>query len=248
MTNEEENGEESRVKVLFLEIIRKDEYAEWKTNPQFVGATLKRKRSPEELTPLGQQHRFDIAHLNKNLAAWRSRVSTLQNPLYSYAAVNSMTDNSPSRKFQYVLDDLTWECEYSVKCWESQHGNMKKTLVIHMPNDGYFYINGVAVEQFLGAKMTKTGLFNSRHRNTQYEGWPILDKTVWKKLAPFKNFMTTWFGESYAASRMELAVLYHADANRLDLCMRNQDTHVSIEFSFEHSYPIALEDGWFTSF
>ena len=41
--------------------------------------------------------------------------------------------------------------------------------------------------------------------------------------------MTAWFGESYDANRTELMVLYHADANRLDICMCNQDTHVSIE-------------------
>ena len=85
-------------------------------------------------------------------------MSTLTEPLYSYDAVRNMTrveENASSSTFQYVLDDLTWECEYSVKCWESQQGNVKKALVIHMPNDGYFYINGVAVEQFLWAKMTR---------------------------------------------------------------------------------------------
>ena len=78
-------------------------------------------------------------------------------------------------------------------------------------------------------KNDATEVFNRRHRNTQYEGWSVLDKTVWQKLAPFKNFMTAWFGESYDANRTELMVLYHADANRLDICMCNQDTHVSIE-------------------
>eukprot|EP00542_Grammatophora_oceanica_P004092 CAMPEP_0194062554 /NCGR_PEP_ID=MMETSP0009_2-20130614/77865_1 /TAXON_ID=210454 /ORGANISM="Grammatophora oceanica, Strain CCMP 410" /LENGTH=145 /DNA_ID=CAMNT_0038714327 /DNA_START=101 /DNA_END=536 /DNA_ORIENTATION=- len=62
--------------------------------------------------------------------------------------------------------------------------------------------------------------------------------------------MTTWFEKRYDPDRMELLVLYHADANndRLDLCMRHQDTHVSIEFSFQHSYPIALEDGLWSAF
>jgi hypothetical protein len=248
MTNKEEEEEKGNVKVVYLEIIRKDEYAEWKVNPQFVGDTLKKPRTPDSLRPIGQEHRFDISHLNKNFEAWHAKVATLPIPLYSYAAVNSMTDNSPSRKFQYVLDDLTWECEYSVKLWVSQQDNVKKTLVIRMPNDGYFYINGIAMEHFLGAKVLKMEVFNSRHRNTVYEGWSILDKTVWEKLAPFKTFMITWFETSYDPDLMELLVLYHANANRLDLCMRHQDTHVSIEFSFEHSYPIALEDGWWSTF
>ena len=144
MANEKEQEEKGNVKVVYLEIIRKDEYAEWKANPQFVRDALKRPRTPDSLRPIGQEHRFDITHLNKNFAVWHAKVDTLPIPLYSYAAVNSMTDNSPSRKFQYVLDDLTWECEYYVKVWVSHQDNVKKTLVIHMPNDGYFYINGIA--------------------------------------------------------------------------------------------------------
>ena len=81
-----------------------------------------------------------------------------------------MTDESPSRKFQYIFDDLTWECEYSVKVWISQQGGVKKTLVIHMLNGGYFRINENVMEQFLGAKVKTMDVFNSRHRNTAYEG------------------------------------------------------------------------------
>jgi len=247
MANKEEQEEKGNVKVVHLEIIRKDEHAEWKANPQFVGDTLKRPRTHDSLRPIGQEHRFDISHLNKKFAVWHAEVATLPIPLCSHAAVNSKTDNSPSRKFQCVLDNLTWECEHSVKLWVSQQDNVKKTLGIHMPNDGYFCINGIAMEHFLGAKVLTMDVFNSRHRNTVHEGWSILDKTAWEKLSPFKTFMTTWFETSCDPDRMELLALHHADANRLDLCMRHQDTHVSIEFSFEHSYPIALEDGWWSA-
>jgi len=67
MANKEEQEEKGNVKVVHLEIIRKDEHAEWKANPQFVGDTLKRPRTPDSLRPIGQEHRFDISHLNKNL-------------------------------------------------------------------------------------------------------------------------------------------------------------------------------------
>ena len=118
-----------------------------------------------------------------------------------------------------------------------------------MPNDGYFTMSGIPMEQFLGANVVKRDAFNRRHRNAVYhKGWSILDKFVWERLAPFQTFMATWFETSYDPNRMERLILYHADANRLDLGMRHADTHVSMEFSFEHSYPMAHEDGWWSTF
>ena len=43
-------------------------------------------------------------------------------------------------------------------------------------------------------------------------------------------------------------LMYHSDANRVDICMRHTDHFIGIEFSFEHSYPLALEDGWWENF
>ena len=83
-----------------------------------------------------------------------------------------------------------WECEHFVKLWVLQQGNVKKTLVIHMPNDGCFCVNGIAMEHFLGAKVLKMDVFNSCHQTTVHKGWQILDKTVREKLASFKTFMT----------------------------------------------------------
>ena len=110
-----------------------------------------------------------------------------------------------------------------------------------MPNDGYFYINGTEMEEFLG-KVDKTGVLNPRHRNTCYDGWKKLNKQVWEQLTPFKEFMLGWFGADTDKSRIEHTVLYHSDANRMDLCMRHVDEHIGIEFSFEHSYPLGLDD------
>ena len=47
---------------------------------------------------------------------------------------------------------------------------------------------------------------------------------------------------------MERSIMYHSDANRIDLIMRHQDLGVAIEFSFDHSYPIALEEDYFDTF
>ena len=60
--------------------------------------------------------------------------------------------------------------------------------------------------------------------------------------------MVGWFGENHTPHRMEKMVMYHSDANRVDICMRHIDHLIGIEFSFEHSYPLALDDGWWENF
>jgi hypothetical protein len=157
------------VKILHLEIIRKDEYKKWKEDPRFVGDALLKKRAPEDI-PL-HANRFDISHLNENFAAWNTALSVSN--FYSSDEVRAMTNaqaNSSSFKFAYELDDLVWECEFSVNAFLTRSGALRKTLVIHLLNDGYFYINGVEMEKYLG-KVDKESVLNSRHRNTCYDGW-----------------------------------------------------------------------------
>jgi hypothetical protein len=155
--------------ILHLEIIRKDEYKKWKEDPRFVGDALLKKRAPEDI-PL-HANRFDISHLNENFAAWNTALSVSN--FYSSDEVRAMTNaqaNSSSFKFAYELDDLVWECEFSVNAFLTRSGALRKTLVIHLLNDGYFYINGVEMEKYLG-KVDKESVLNSRHRNTCYDGW-----------------------------------------------------------------------------
>jgi hypothetical protein len=246
-----DNGTEERlvtVKEIYLEIVRKDEYATWKTDASFVGAELAKKRNHEEHPWTQFQSRFDISHLNSILAAWQSRLPHLSPRFFSYADVSAMVEESMSRKFEYMLDDLTWQCEYSVKIRQSTKNIPMKTLVIHLPNDGYFYINGEKMEVFLGGKVKRANTFNNRHKNACHAGWSVLDKKVWEKVAPFEKFMISWFGKDHTPGRMEKTILYHSDKNRVDFCMRHMDRLVAIEFSFEHSYPVALEDGWWDQF
>jgi hypothetical protein len=115
-----------------------------------------------------------------------------------------------------------------------------KNLVINLPNDGFFYLrNEAAMNEFVG-EVKKKGQKNNRHKNTCYEGWAVLEKTIWNKLKHFETFMAKWCGEHYDQHRVEKTVLYYSDANRVDICMRMD--HISVEFSFEHSLPVALED------
>jgi hypothetical protein len=141
------------------------------------------------------------------------------------------------------MDGLTWSCEYFVKTWLSKNGDLMKIVTINLSNDVFFYVNEDTVNEVVGEIKTN-GQKNDRHKNTCYEGWAVLEKTIWNKLKPFETFMAKWRGDDNNQHRVEKTVIYHSDANRVDICMRMD--HISIEFSFEHSFPVALEDNFGT--
>ena len=122
-------------------------------------------------------------HLSEHLTTWEKQIPTVQ-PFLSFSDVNTMTENSPKRTFQYEMDGLTWSCEYFVKTWVSKAGNLMKIFVIHLPNDGVFYVNEDAVNEIVG-KVKKKGQKNSRYTHTCFEDWVVLEKTIWNKLKPF---------------------------------------------------------------
>ena len=103
------------------------------------------KGSPEEF-PKNLTGRLDISHLNANFTAWNETLTGFDElALYTFDEVKSTTQNTTSRVFQYELDSLTWESEFSVRTFGTKNHTFRKTLVIHLPNYGYFYINGAAI-------------------------------------------------------------------------------------------------------
>jgi len=235
---------DNMIRLLYLEIVRKDDYKLWEKDPQLCRQPPFSTNTIDEFTAEVIQERFDISHLSVNLASWEERLPSLQRPLFTFAETKSMVEDSPKRRFEYDLDGLTWSSEVFVKTWESRSGYLMKTLVIHLPNDGFFYVNEAAVSNIVG-EIKKDGQKNNRHKNTCYEGWTVLEKTIWDRLKPFETFMAKWCGEEYDQDRLEKTALYHSAANRVDICMRMD--HIGVEFSFKHSFPVALEDDFWDS-
>jgi len=166
--NEENTGTDgsaakNMVRLLYLEIIRKDDYKQWKKDPQFCPSQprVSTNTTIDDTTPEVIQERFDISHLSVHLAAWEKQLPNVQ-PIFSFSDVKAMTENSAKRTFQYELDGLTWSCEYFVRTWVSKAGNFMKILIIHLPNEGFFYVNEGSVDEFVG-KTKKKGQKNSRH-------------------------------------------------------------------------------------
>ena len=230
---------DSMIRLLYLEIVRKDDYKQWKKDPQLCPQPRVSTNTIDDSTLEGILERFDISHLSEHLGTWEKQLPSTVQPFFSFSDVNAMTENSPTRTLHYEMDGLTWSCEYFVKTWVSRTGNLMKILVVHLPNEGFFYVNEDAVEEIVGT-IKKKGQKNSRHEHTCFDDWVVLEKTIWDKLKPFETFMATWCGNDYDPQRVEKTALYHSGAKRVDICMRMD--HIAIEFSFEHSFPVALED------
>ena len=127
---------DSMIRLLYLEIIRKDDCRQWKKDPQLCPQPQVSMNTIDDSTPEVIQERFDISHLSEHLTIWEKQLPKVQ-PFFSFSDVNAMTENSPKRTFQYEMDGLTWSCEYFVKTWVSKADNLMKILVIHLPNDGF---------------------------------------------------------------------------------------------------------------
>ncbi|KAL3936539.1 MAG: hypothetical protein SGARI_002514 [Bacillariaceae sp.] len=105
------------------------DYGEFRADPQFV---------VDASAQLGE-----YPHLNANFEAWQAKLQSLQ-VLYSLDEVQAMTiaeANTSKTKFVYQHDNLKWNCKFSVKTFFDISGDLRKTLVVQLPNYGYVNIN-----------------------------------------------------------------------------------------------------------
>jgi len=150
-----------------------------------------------------------------------------------------MTGDSPNRTFEYEMDGLTWYCDYFVKTRLSKAGDLIKILIVQLPNDGTFYANESAANEIVGCikNKYKKNFFKNDALNEDRE---MLEQTIWNKLKPFDTFWVSWYGDGYDPQQARKTVLYHSDSNKLEVIMRMGN--VAIEFSLQHSFPVASED------
>eukprot|EP00978_Attheya_sp_CCMP212_P006815 scaffold15872_cov36-Attheya_sp.AAC.3 len=67
---------DSMIRVLCLQIIRKDDYKQWKKDPQFCRQPRVSTNTSDDATPEVIQERFDISHLLVHLANWENQLPT----------------------------------------------------------------------------------------------------------------------------------------------------------------------------
>jgi hypothetical protein len=100
---------ENMIRLLYLEVVRKDDYKLWKKDPQLCRQphVSTNTNTIDEFTAEVIQELFDISHFSVNLASWEERLPSLQRPLFTFAETKSMVEDSPKRRFEYELDGLT---------------------------------------------------------------------------------------------------------------------------------------------
>mmetsp|Transcript_10293 Transcript_10293/g.22648 ORF Transcript_10293/g.22648 Transcript_10293/m.22648 type:complete len:134 (+) Transcript_10293:1403-1804(+) len=67
---------DSMIRLLYLEIVRKDDYKKWKKDPQLCPQPRVSTNTIDDSTPELIQERFDISHLSEHLTAWEKQLPT----------------------------------------------------------------------------------------------------------------------------------------------------------------------------
>jgi hypothetical protein len=245
-------SDETMVRLLYMEVVRHDSYLSWQRDPRLV--------SPEKIAltenqmkeaAAGLQERYDLGYLCKTFESWDIAVKEMNSqpspvPTFpTYDDVSQVSNNTIKTVHEYEHDGLTWRADWRINLRTKKVNGLyqtRRTLVIHLPNDGYLHVNEEALKSRTRT-VKNTGRLNPRHLKNCKDGWAELEHEVWGKLAAFETYMVEWFGEPRARNATR-TLLYHADANKVDICM--QSSLNAIEFSFQPSFPIALDDGFWT--
>jgi hypothetical protein len=214
------------LKLLYMKVIPRQIYLEGLTDPS-------KKRSP--IKPASEQNladmdtptkeRHDIGYLCSNLESWKLRIAG-QSILPTFDAVKKAKISTIAEEVEYDRDGLVWRSDYQILIRrQSQMRGQVRRLVLHLPNDGFFYV----AESLLPVLLSNRR--NERHLKTCSEGWAYLDHIVWPKLAAFEQFARDWFGYDNS-KKLRRLIMYNDLNNRMDICLPCPDTNVSVDFVF----------------
>ncbi|KAL3913217.1 MAG: hypothetical protein SGILL_006578 [Bacillariaceae sp.] len=187
------------------------------------------------------QKRFDLGEFGRNLGCWKQSKASVEEKfgpevvLPTFESVLSM-DKTPGdrRVMEYARNGLEWSSDSRVYVKNRYTQKVERVVVIHLPNDGCFYVEDSLLD------CSSNNRNNQRHRFTCPEGWAYLRPTVWTadKLEPFLAFAKEWFGYR----KIRKSAMYNAKNNRLDILFLSPETNVKLEFSFEQGYPLYPRD------
>ena len=201
-TNQDRRLWSDLVNLVYMEAIPRSSHMEWRQDPSKKLSTIKpatRQNLEDMDTPTKQRH--DIGYISSNLASWNSRVDG-KNLVPTFETVKAATATTVAEEVEYNRGGLVWRSDYHIRIRCMADDTMMRKLVIHLPNDGFFYVD----ERILPVLVSDRR--NDRHLTTCAEGWAFLDAVIWPKLAPFENWARQWFGyrESQTLRRQVLYI------------------------------------------
>jgi len=202
-------------------------------------------------TPTKKRH--DIGYLCENLESWVTELNKPKNfggseftflpSLAQVRGIEAIPNPNLSLTGPFTMNynrhGLKWRSDVRT-CGHIDKGVAWTNVVIHLPNDGFFYVE----ESLL--PVVASNRRNERHMNTCSEGWAYLDQQIWPKLAPFEDFARDWFGYG-PSKKLQRQIMYHDTSNRLDISVRCPELRIGVDFVFEPSYPVpeVPDDFWF---
>jgi hypothetical protein len=189
----------------------------------------------------GQDFSIQRRRLSYLCSIFRSRQrAVISQTVFSFPevmVVQNATHQTTTRNIiHYEHHRLSWRSDYSISVRTD-----RKTLVVHLTNDGFLCIPDSEMES---VQVEKT---NDRHP-TEPDGWAVLKssrrESTLNELGDFTLFADRWSG-SLEYSKM---VLYNATHRRIDICFQSKDlvdgVMIGLEFSFERDWPVTDESDW----
>lgn len=213
---------------MYMESIPKASYDEWKREKENRLSPVKPAASLDYMdSPTKKRH--DIGYISENLESWTTRLADMGDPTNTFAQVQAATTSTGPTAVNYKRDGLEWRSDFRIFVVYDGKGTSKKSLTLHLPNDGFFYV----AESLL--PVLASGRVNDKDPDHR-DGWAFLDQCLWPKLEHFEKYARKWFGYD-EEKKLRRQVVYNDSANRMDISLLCPDTNVSIDFVFEPGFP-----------
>jgi hypothetical protein len=223
------------LRLLYVESVKKEVYNQWlcdrsgKLHP-ISSATEKNLKDMD--TPTKERH--DIGYISQNLESWKLSAEAAPTAcIPTFDEVKAAKDTTVPTELEYERDGLVWRSDCHVEVLSKGAVPLRR-LVLHFPNDGFFYVDESLLPVLAGDQC------NDRHENTCREGWAFLDQQVWPKLTAFETFVREWFGYD-ESNKIQRQIVYHGDENRMDICLLCPETNVAVDFVFKPGFPVPEE-------
>jgi hypothetical protein len=127
----------------FLLYVESIPHEEWMKDPSKRSSTVQPAYADGVSimdTPTKERH--EIGYLEKNFKAWQTALLSLNDPhLPTLSEVLGAGRSFTLGELDYKKDGLKWRSDCFVRIIKQSDQLHERRLIIHLPNDGYFYVS-----------------------------------------------------------------------------------------------------------
>ena len=151
---------EESVALMYVESIPKTSYKEWLAHKSKQLSPVKPATSLDDMdSPTKKRH--DISYICENFLDWSNRVNREGCPIMlpTLQEVQEATEGTAPLPIDYSRNGLIWRSDIRVCLLVDHKDVLWKNLVVHLPNDGFFYVDEALLPVLAKDKR------NARHMN-----------------------------------------------------------------------------------